>query len=287
MTIAYLNNEYVPLEEARVSVLDRGFLFADGVYEVIPVYGGRLFRLDEHLQRLQNSLDGIRLENPLSQSQWQTVLRRVVADNGGGEQSVYLQVTRGAAAIREHAFQKNVQATVFVMSTPLRSPSNDLLESGAKLIIMQDIRWQYCHLKTIALLPNVLMQQAAKEQGVDEAILIRDGNATECTASNFFLVKDQLIITPPKSDQLLPGITRDLLLELAQQHAMPYEERTVAEAELHTADEIWISSSSKEVVPVTRLNDKPVGNGVPGECWRQMLMHYQAYKQQLILGAAN
>lgn len=284
MNIAYLNDEYLPLEQARVPVLDRGFLFADGVYEVIPVYGGRLFRLTEHLDRLDNSLAGIRLANPLTHPQWRAVLQRLVEMNGSGEQSVYLQVTRGAGLVREHLFPVNCPQTVFAMSMPLKPPKPELLEKGARVITLDDIRWQYCHLKTVALLPNVLMHQIARERQADEAILIRNGYAMECTASNFFIVDLGVIVTPPKSEHLLPGITRDLVLELAGRHGVAYEERNVQQQELAGAEEIWITSSSKEIVPVSLLNDKPVGNGRPGPLWRSMYEHYQAYKSDLILG---
>jgi D-alanine transaminase len=285
MNTAYLNDEYLPLEQARVPVLDRGFLFADGVYEVIPVYGGRLFRLAEHLDRLDNSLTGIRLANPLSRSQWQAVLQRLVEMNGGGEQSVYLQVTRGAGPVREHLFPVDCPQTVFAMSMPLKSPKPELLEKGARVITLDDIRWQYCHLKTVALLPNVLMHQIARERRADEAILIRNGYAMECTASNFFIVDRGTVVTPPKSEHLLPGITRDLVLELAARHGVAHAERDVQQHELAGADEIWITSSNKEIVPVSSLNDNPVGDGRPGPLWRRMYEHYQAYKNGLIMGS--
>ncbi|HEY3486649.1 MAG TPA: D-amino acid aminotransferase [Gammaproteobacteria bacterium] len=287
MKIAYLNDEYLPLEQARVSPLDRGFLFADGVYEVIPAYGGRLFRLEQHLNRLDASLAGIRLANPLSRAQWRAVLARLVDMNGGGEQSVYFQVTRGAAAKRDHLFPANVKQTVFAMSSPLKAIDEKWLREGANLVTIPDIRWQYCHLKTVALLPNVLMRQLAEDRGADEAILLRDGKATECSASNVFIVKDGIIITPPKSEYLLPGITRDLLLELAQQHGMAYREREIAATELAGADEIWVSSSSKEVIPATRLDGKRVGTGKPGQVWRRMFDYYQEYKSRLISGDAE
>ncbi|HEX7028741.1 MAG TPA: D-amino acid aminotransferase [Gammaproteobacteria bacterium] len=284
MNIVYLNDEYLPLEQARVPVLDRGFLFADGVYEVIPVYGGRLFRFDEHLARLDSSLAGIRLANPLTHAQWRAVLQRLVEMNGGGEQSVYLQVTRGAGAVREHLFPLNCPPTVFAMSMPLKPPKPGLLEKGMRAITLDDIRWQYCHLKTVALLPNVLMHQIARDRQADEAILIRNGYAMECTASNFFIVKESVVSTPPKSDYLLPGITRDLVLELAGRYGVAHDERDIHLGELAVADEIWITSSNKEIAPVTSLNDKPVGDGRPGPLWRKMYEHYQAYKSELIMG---
>lgn len=287
MKIAYLNDEYLPLEQARVPVLDRGFLFADGVYEVIPVYGGRLFRLDQHLDRLDASLRGIRLANPLSRVQWSAVLTRLVDMNGGGEQSVYFQVTRGAAEKRDHLFPANVPQTVFAMSSPLKALDGKWLQQGASAITTPDIRWRYCHLKTISLLPNVLMRQLAEDSGADEAILIRDGLATECSVSNLFIVKEGTVITPPKSEHLLPGITRDLLLELAHRHGLPSREREIREAELAAADEIWITSSSKEVIAVTRLDGASVGGGRPGPVWRRMFDYYQEYKNRLIAGDAE
>jgi D-alanine transaminase len=284
MKIAYLNDEYLPLEQARVPVLDRGFLFADGVYEVIPVYGGRLFRVDQHLDRLDGSLKGIRMANPLSHAQWQAVLMRLVEMNGGGEQSVYFQITRGADTKRDHLFPANVPPTVFAMSNPLKALDSKWLEEGVKLVTIPDIRWQYCHLKTISLLPNVLMRQLAHDQGADEAILIRNSLATECSVSNLFIVKDGTVATPPKSEYLLPGITRDLLLELAHRHGLPCREREIAETELLAADEIWITSSSKEVIAATRLNGAKVGDGRPGPLWRRIYGYYQEYKSRLIAG---
>ena len=282
MTTVYLNDEYLPLAQAKISVLDRGFLFADGVYEVIPVYAGRLFRLQQHLARLENSLNGIHLANPFNLSQWQAVLQRLVDLNGGGEQSVYLQVTRGSGTSRQHEFPAVVSPTVFAMSSPPKPVAEKWLTTGGKAITLPDIRWQHCHLKTIALLPNVLLYQTAKSSGVDEVILLRDGLATECSASNFFIVQDGVVITPPKSEHLLPGVTRDLLLELAAAHGMPWAEQPVSEQQLCAASEIWLTSSTKEVVPVTLLNDRPVGNGQPGPLWRQMFDYYQAYKQRLL-----
>jgi D-alanine transaminase len=173
------------------------------------------------------------------------------------------------------------------MSSPLGALDGKWLQEGAAVVTIVDIRWQYCHLKTISLLPNVLMRQLAQDRGADEAILIRDGLATECTVSNLFIVSDGVIVTPPKSEYLLPGITRDLLLELARRHNLPYRERDIAERELIAADEIWITSSSKEVVPATRLNGAPVGAGAPGPLWRRMFDHYQEYKNRLIAGDAE
>ncbi|MBA3581664.1 MAG: D-amino acid aminotransferase [Gammaproteobacteria bacterium] len=281
MSIVYLNGQFLPLLDARISVLDRGFLFADGVYEVIPAYNGKLFRLEHHLERLDNSMRGIHLSNPLSNAQWSDVLNALVERNGGGNISVYLHVTRGADEKRDHLYSASTEQTIFVMTTPIKPVSAHLLEQGAKLIVLDDIRWQHCNLKTIALLPNVMLRNQAHAAGADEAILVRDGYATEATVSNFFVVKDGVVLTPPKSEFLLPGITRDLVLELARDHGMPCEETSIGREMLYDADEIWITSSTKEVVAATRLDGEYVGDGLPGPMWKLMLRYYQEYKMQL------
>ena len=283
MSICYLNGEYLPLEQARVPVLDRGFIFGDGVYEVIPVYGGRLFRLPQHLQRLYDSLAAIRIDNPLTDEQWQTLLETLVEKNragGDNDQSVYLQVTRGVAR-RDHGFPKDTRPTVFAMSSPLASADPQQMQAGVAAITLDDIRWRYCHIKTIALLPNILLKQQALEKGAVEAILVRDGEVTEGSASNIFIVRDGVIRTPAKSERLLPGITRDLIVELARDNGLPCEEGVVREDELHAADEVWLSSSTREILPVTRLDERPVGDGRAGPLWRRMIGIYQDYKQRL------
>lgn len=281
MDTVYLNGEYMPAAEAKVSVLDRGFIFGDGVYEVIPVYGGRLFRLADHLQRLENSLQGIRLANPLSASEWQTMLTTLVEKNGRGDQSVYLQVTRGVAR-RDHAFPEATTATVFAMCNPLTPPDAKYLQHGISAISVEDVRWRHCHIKAITLLPNILMRQQAIDAGAQEAILINDaGIVTEGAASNVFIVRDGQIITPPIDGSLLPGITRVLILELATAQHIPFREATFGRADLESADEIWVSSSTKEILPVTELDGRPVGSGLPGPLWQQMIAHYQRYKASL------
>ncbi|VAX07040.1 D-alanine aminotransferase [hydrothermal vent metagenome] len=282
-SICYLNGDYLPVNEAKVSVLDRGFIFGDGVYEVIPAYGSTLFRLQQHLQRLDNSLKAIRLSNPLSHEQWQHCLQTLVEKNQNdkySDQSIYLQVTRGVAK-RDHSFPENTKATVFAMSNPLASISKDKMQEGVAAITLDDIRWRYCYIKTIALLPNILLKQQAVEAQASEAILIREDEVTEGSASNLFIVKDGIIKTPIKSERLLPGITRDLIVELALQNNLPCEEIHITEMELRTADEIWLSSSTKEILPVIRLDDKTVGTGAAGPLWGKMINIYQSYKQNL------
>jgi D-alanine transaminase len=277
MSVAYLNGDFLPLEDARVSVLDRGFLFGDGIYEVIPVYGGRLFRLARHLARLRNSLDGVRIDNPLTDPHWETMLVELVARNAGGDQAVYLKVTRGADRKRDHGFPSGVRPTVFAMSSPMPAPRDPALESGVSAITLADIRWKLCNIKAITLLPNVLLRQQAIDAGSVEAILINNGYAIEGAASNVFIVKNGLITTPALSSALLPGITRDLILELAAGNAMPYREADVPEADLHTADEIWLTSSTREISPVVTLDERPVGDGRPGPVWKKMIGLYQDY----------
>lgn len=278
--VVYLNGEYLPLSEARVPVLDRGFVFGDGVYEVIPAYGGRLFRLAHHLERLDASLAGIRLQNPLSPAEWETVLGEVVARNAGSDQSVYLQITRGVAR-RDHGFPAEVQPTVLVMSNPISDIAEAVARDGVAAITLEDIRWRRCNIKAITLLPNILLRQQALDAGAVEAILLREGRVTEGAASNVFIVRDGVLTTPPKGPELLPGITRDLVVELARAHDIPCEEADFDAAALHAADEVWLTSSTKEILPVTRLDEHAVGGGRPGELWQRMTALYQEYKREL------
>lgn len=278
--VVYLNGEYLPLSEAKVPVLDRGFIFGDGVYEVIPAYAGQLFRLDEHLQRLQNSLSAVRIPNPYPDAQWQEVLNTLLAKNPAEDSSIYLQITRGVAK-RDHAFPANATPTVFAMSNPLTTTDEKSFNQGIAAITLDDIRWQYCNIKAIALLPNILMRQTAIDAGATEAILIRDDEVTEGAASNVFIVSHGVIKTPPKSARLLPGVTRDLVVELAHVEQLPMQEVNFSKDELLAADEIWISSSMKEIMPVLKLNDHPVGGGQPGPMARKLFGVFQEYKRML------
>jgi D-alanine transaminase len=278
--IVYLNGAFMPMSEARIPVLDRGFIFGDGVYEVIPVYARAPFRLAEHLRRLQYSLDGIRLENPYSEQEWTRLIRELVARCPHDDQSLYLQVTRGVAK-RDHAFPKDTAPTVFMMTNPLSVPPEEAVKQGVSAITAVDSRWLRCDIKAIALLPNVLMRQLAVDAGATEAILLRDGYLTEGSASNIFIVRDGVIVTPPKSNLLLPGTTYDVVLELAQQGGLRYEVRPVSEAELRSADEIWMTSATKEVLGITALDGKAVGAGVPGPVFQRMHALYQTFKAKL------
>ncbi|OGI44680.1 MAG: D-amino acid aminotransferase [Candidatus Muproteobacteria bacterium RBG_16_64_11] len=299
----YLNGAFVAPEAAQVSAFDRGFVFGDGVYEVIPVYGGKAFRLPHHLQRLEASLAAIGLGNPLTHAEWSAVFAELIRANSGdvqgrtsasgggmpgaaGDQSIYLQVTRGVAA-RDHAFPKDTPATVFAFSQPLKAPDAAQLASGIAAITVPDNRWQRCDIKAIALLPNVLLRQQALARGAVEAILIRDGFLTEGAASNIFVVRAGRLLTPPRGPFILPGITRDLILELAHAHGVDCREAAVSEAELLNADELWMTSSTKEILPITRLNDAPVGDGKPGPLQARFRQLYEDYKQAFRAGQAE
>ena len=283
----YLNGQYMPIAEARVSPMDRGFLFGDGAYEMIPVYSRQPFRLEEHLGRLQRTLDGIRLDNPHSLAEWETIIRRVVAENEPEDQSIYLQVTRGAAPERNHAFPAEVVPTVFVMSSPLVPPTSEQLAAGVACVSAVDFRWHRCDLKTVSLLANCLLKQQAVDAGCAETLLFRDGFLTEGSASNIFVVKDGVLLAPPKNHLMLTGITYDVVLELAARHGQPVEVRDILEEEVRAADELWITSSSKEVLPITTLDGVPVGSGRPGPLGRAMHDWYQAFKHTVMRTAAS
>lgn len=281
----YLNGRYLPIEEASVSVLDRGFMLGDGVYELIPVFARKPFRLDEHLRRLQHSLDGIRLPNPMQEADWRAVIARMIELQPADDQSVYLQITRGAAP-RDHAFPENTLPTVLVISNAMNPPDAMQMEHGICAISSEDIRWGRCDLKTLNLLPNVLAKQKAIEAGCVECILFRrEGGCSilsEGAASNIFVVKDGLLLAPVKDHRVLPGVTYDLVLELAAANGMPFEVRDIHETEVRTADELWLTSSGREVQAIVQLDGKLVGNGQPGQIYRQMIALYQAYKTQVL-----
>ncbi|MRD73583.1 D-amino acid aminotransferase [Rhodocyclus tenuis] len=284
MTV-YLNGRFLPLAEARISPLDRGFLFGDGVYEVIPVYSRRPFRLDEHLSRLQTSLDGIHLPNPLSLEGWRTMIGQLVASADFVDQSVLLQVTRGADDKRDHAFPQGVAPTVFAFTAPLVTPSDATRAAGIAAITAPDTRWQRCDLKTISLLANVLARQQAVDAGAVETLLLRDGLLTEGAASSIFVVSEGVLLAPPKDHRVLPGITYDLVLELAARHGVSYAVRDISERELRAADELWMTSSTKEILPIVRLDGLPVGHGRPGPLAQQMYAWYRAFRDDVMRNA--
>ncbi len=277
----YLNGEFMPIEQARIPVLDRGFIFGDGVYEVIPVYSHHPFRLAEHLRRLQSSLDSIKLANPHDDATWTRLIGRLIELNEPEDQSLYMHVTRGPAR-RDHAFPKNVTPTVFLMSNPLTTPPQQQVNEGVCAITAVDNRWLRCDIKAIALLPNVLLRQEAVEAGCVEAVLLREGFMTEGAASNIFVVRNDVLLAPPKNHLMLPGITYDVVLELAQAAGIRHEVRAISEAELRSAQEVWLTSSTREVLAITRLDDTPVGNGKPGPMFSRMYTLYQDYKNRVM-----
>jgi D-alanine transaminase len=283
--IVYLNGEFMPLAEARIPVLDRGFIFGDGVYEVIPVYSRNPFRLPEHLARFRRSHEAIRLDNPFSNEEWTGLVDELVARNAGDDQSVYLQVTRGVAK-RDHAFPAKTTPTVFGMSSPLSTPSKEAVENGVAAITATDFRWLKCDVKSTSLLGNCLLRQAAADAGALEVVMFRDGHLTEGSSSNVFVVRNGVILAPAKDNLVLPGITYDVVVELAQNHKLPYEIGRVSEQTVRAADEIWVTSSTKEVLAVTTLDGKPVGTGKPGPVFRRMHQLYQEFKRTVMRQAA-
>ena len=277
----YLNGEFLPLAEARVPVLDRGFIFGDGVYELVPVYSGKPFRLDAHLRRLQASLDGIRLANPHGVEAWRELILQLIALQDFADQSVYIQITRGVAP-RDHAFPKGVPPTVFMFAQPLVAASAEQKAAGVCAITAVDNRWLRCDIKAISLLANILLRQQAVEAGCAETVMLRDGFLTEGAASNVFVVNNGVLLAPPPSTLMLTGVTYDVVLELAASHGIPSEVRAIAEAEVRTADELWMTSSTKEIMAIVKLDGEPVGAGAPGPLARQMDALYQTFKQQVM-----
>jgi D-alanine transaminase len=278
--IAHFNGQLLPLEKITISPLDRGFIFGDGVYEVIPVYEGVMLRGREHFERLHRSMDEIRLANPHSTDEWLELAGDLLKHHPGN-QSVYIQVTRGVPPKRDHVIPKGVQPTVFMMVQPLASPSREAVENGVACLTHRDFRWEKCHVKSTSLLGNVLARQISADVGATETILLRNGFVTEASSSNVFVVKDGVVAAPPQDNLILLGITYDLVTRLAKEGAVKLEIRPVPEAELRGADEIWLSSSTKEVLAVTTLDGKPVGTGKPGPAFKRMHALFQEYKAKL------
>lgn len=266
----HLNGELLALRDARISPLDRSFLFGDGVYEVIAVRGGRAKRLSAHLARLQRSLREMRMSNPHTADEWAALLEALINANGGGELYVYLQVSRGAEYGRNHAPLPNIPPTVFAFCAPLPWPTVQQLEAGATCITAEDTRWARCDIKSVALLANVLLRQAAYDAGAGETILLRRGWLTEASASSVYVVQNGVICAPPDSNQLLPGTTRGLVEELADAHGVARRTCAINAEQLRSAEEIWLSAATRGVIAVTALDGRPVGDGRPGPVWRTM-----------------
>jgi D-alanine transaminase len=280
MTV-FLNGKLLPGEQATVSVLDRGFIFGDGVYELVPVYARVPFRLDEHLARLERSLGEAKIRNPYARAQWRSHVYQLIDAQPFEDQGVYFQVTRGAAK-RDHAFPMGVEPTVFMMSNPLTNPPQAQVEKGAAAVSAVDNRWLRCDIKSISLIGNVLLRQLSAEAGAAETILFREGKLTEASASNVFIVKRGVIQSPPKTNLILPGITYDVVVELARANGLALEFKDIPEVEARAADEIWVTSSSKEVLAIVELDGKRVGDGRPGPVFRRMYQLYQEFKQKVM-----
>jgi len=281
LPLCYLNGEFVPLREARISPLDRGFLYSDGVYEVMPVYGGRPFRFEAHAGRLTRSLAAIQMEDPLTRTQWHDLIATLIARNGGGDQYVYWQVTRGAEFGRNHAPLPNIPRTVFAFCAPLPVTAAATLEKGAACVTAEDTRWARCDVKSVSLLANILLRQLAVDANATETILLRQGELMEASSSAVHIVTGGVIVSPPHSHKILPGTTRSAMEEVAARAGIPYRTAAISEQQLRTADEVWLSAATREVQAVTQLDGKPVGTGQPGPLWRRMYDEWQRYKREL------
>lgn len=283
MTTVYLNGKFLPKDNAFISVMDRGFLFGDGVYEVLPVYNGKLFQFQQHIERLNSSLAAIKLPLHLDYQEWQQILTQLLQYNSeyGPNQSIYFQVTRGYSPERNHAFPATLNPTWFAISQPLKTLSYEELKKGKQVITAKDTRWQLCNIKATSLLANVLLYQDALDQQCAETILIRDGYAIEGATSNLFIVKDGVIITAPLSAWILGGITRDLVLNLARENQIPCEERLILEKELFSADEVWITSSTREIYPIIQVDNTLINKGLPGDLWYKMINLYHIFIKNL------
>jgi D-alanine transaminase len=276
-----LNGEFLPLAAARVSPLDRAFLFGEAVYEVVPVYAGRPFRLREHLDRLTRSLAGIRMTPPLSHGEWGEVCGELVARNGGGDQYLYIQVTRGAEHGRNHAWPEGLKPTLFAFATALEPIAPRLLDQGVAAVTAADTRWARRDIKSTALLANVLLKKLAVDAGAYETILLEDGELTEGSSTTVHIVVQGALRTPPNGRQILPGTTRDVVGELASRLSIASRSVRVTEAELRNAEEIWIAFSTRGILPVTLLDGRPVGNGKPGPVFGRMHAAFIAYTREL------
>lgn len=285
----YLNGDYVALEDAKISVLDRGFLFSDSVYEVIPIYSGHFFRLEQHLDRLKQSLNAIMLKHFVSEAEWLNIGKELLERNQLSNATMYIQVTRGANIQRAHQLTSDYSPTILAMLSPLPEVLDPLAmenfeQCGLNVITAEDIRWDRCDIKSTSLLANCLLLQQALDSGADDTILIRDEHAIEATSSNFFMVKSSKIFTPNLTPQILPGVTRDFVIDLCKDAGFEVIEAPINRTSLATADEIWLTSSSKEIRPVLTLDGLPVGNGKIGTVWKQIMCAYQALKKRLYQG---
>jgi D-alanine transaminase len=285
-TLCYLNGEYTPLNQAKVSVLDRGFIFGDGIYEVVPVYGGRLFRFDEHMARLERSLTKLRIPNPHSRPDWLMRCRRLIEAQASEDQLIYIQVTRGVA-LRDHVMPDGIEPTVFMMVSAMKQPSPEQRHQGVACVSARDFRWERGDIKSISLLGNVLARQISADQGAVETIMFRDGFLTEAASCNVWVVREGAVLGPPKSEHVLEGIRYELIRELCEQEGLAFNLRPISEGEVTSADELMLSSATKEVLPVTMLDGEPVGHGAargkPGPAYARLYEAYQRAKHAQLI----
>ena len=282
-TLCHLNGQTLPLCDAKISVLDRGFIFGDGIYEVIPVYGRRLFRFDEHMARLSRNLCKLRIANPHSRDGWLALVRGLVAAQPEADQLVYLQITRGVA-LRDHVMPEGITPTVFGMTSPMKPPSAELRHQGVACITARDFRWERGDIKSISLLGNVLARQMSADHGAAETVMFRDGWLTEASASNVWVVHEGALLGPPKGEHVLEGIRYELLAELCEDVGIAYNLRPIAEADVFSADELMLSSATKELLAITRLDNELVGHGAlrgkPGPVYARLYEAYQRAKAE-------
>ncbi|MCO5123159.1 MAG: aminotransferase class IV [Rhizobacter sp.] len=280
-SLCYLNGAYGALADAKVSVLDRGFVFGDGIYEVLPVYGRRIFRFDEHMARLARSLAKVRIANPLAKPAWLAICRKLIASHASDDQLVYIQVTRGVA-LRDHVMPEGVEPTVFMMVSPMKPPTAEQRHHGVACVSARDFRWERGDIKSISLLGAVLARQISADRGATETIMFRDGMLTEAAASNVWVVHEGALLGPPKSEHVLEGIRVELLRELCEEEGIAYNLRPIPEAEVFAADELLLSSATKEVLAVTTLDGEGVGHGAlrgkPGPVYAKLHEAYQRAK---------
>jgi len=285
-TLCYLNGEYTPLNQAKVSVLDRGFIFGDGIYEVVPVYGRRLFRFDEHMARLERSLAKLRIPNPHSRPDWLMRCRRLIEAQVSEDQLIYIQVTRGVA-LRDHVMPVGIEPTVFMMVSAMKQPSAEQRHHGVACVSARDFRWERGDIKSISLLGNVLARQISADQGAVETIMFRDGFLTEAASCNVWVVREGAVLGPPKSEHVLEGIRYELIRDLCEQEGLAFNLRPISESEVTSADELMLSSATKEVLPITTLDGEPVGHGAargkPGPAYARIYEAYQRAKHAQLI----
>ena len=282
-TLCHLNGQTLPLRDAKVSVLDRGFIFGDGVYEALPVYGRRVFRFDEHMARLRRSLAKLRIENPHTRDGWLALVRELIAAQPADDQLVYIEVTRGVA-LRDHVMPQGIAPTVFVMTSALKSPSAEMRHHGVACISARDFRWERGDIKCVSMLGNVLARQLSADHGAVETVMFRDGWLTEASASNVWVAHEGALLGPPKSEHLLEGVRYNLLAELCEEVGIAFNLRPIAEADVRAADEVMLSSATKEILAVTQLDGEYVGHGAgrgkPGPVYARLYEAYQRAKAE-------